>query len=182
MNSSDAASDWRVTLMKIIEELNAEQYKKMVSLLTKIPGGKREAGRTEMADIIIETYGSGRSITEIRRVMSEIPRNDDKILGYLLPYVQKLEKTNKQNPSNESFQDQFPAANLRKRKYDKMDAEVSGQVNKQNNPHSTIIPIAKLKSFGELGEKGIQVKVITKSQLVPYKTKEGNKTRQKFFT
>ncbi|XP_012994513.2 uncharacterized protein LOC106024795 [Esox lucius] len=170
MNSSD--ENWRDTLIKILEELTNEEYKKMVSLLPGIPGGKKQTAKLKMVDTIIKHFGSDGSIAEIITVMKKIPRNDPTIRGFLIPFVQKLER-NKQNPRNKSFEDESPAANRRKRKNEgKLETEVSGPATKKLD---TIIPIASLKSCEKFVNKGIQVKVIRISQMISYNTKEGEK-------
>lgn len=89
---------WKKALTSILEELTSKQYKKMLFFLDKIPqGSKCIRANEEMAQRIIEYYGVKQSVSEIKRIMPDIPRNDDKIQDLLKPFVNKKEKKQKKN-------------------------------------------------------------------------------------
>ncbi|XP_036071071.1 uncharacterized protein LOC112142445 isoform X2 [Oryzias melastigma] len=81
--------EWKSALIKILEELDGQQYEKTLLLLEKIPKGKKEdKSREQMAQTIIEHYGE-ESVLEIDRIMKEIPRMDYPVQKLLQPFVEK---------------------------------------------------------------------------------------------
>ncbi|XP_036071072.1 uncharacterized protein LOC112142445 isoform X5 [Oryzias melastigma] len=83
------AEEWKSALIKILEELDGQQYEKTLLLLEKIPKGKKEdKSREQMAQTIIEHYGE-ESVLEIDRIMKEIPRMDYPVQKLLQPFVEK---------------------------------------------------------------------------------------------
>ncbi|XP_066578680.1 uncharacterized protein LOC136768396 [Amia ocellicauda] len=87
---------WLETLVRIVEELNEVQYKKMQNYLTKIPHGTMEGTcKMAMPQLIISTYGLEDSVREVARIMKLIPRNDPTILNLLQPF--EIKKENEQS-------------------------------------------------------------------------------------
>eukprot|EP00066_Takifugu_rubripes_P009217 XP_003975963.2 PREDICTED: uncharacterized protein LOC101067288 [Takifugu rubripes] len=95
--------EWKQTLTFIVEELDNQQFKKLLELLSKIPKGQKTPNiRGNMAQIIIEHYGLKDSVVAIDDAMEKIPRRDDKIQEPLKAFVEKLKantgKKRKRNP------------------------------------------------------------------------------------
>ncbi|XP_029924325.1 uncharacterized protein LOC115371236 [Myripristis murdjan] len=99
MEADVSESRWRNVLTSIIEDLTEKHYKKMLSSLNVIPQGQWSRPREEMPHIIIETLGRERSISEMQRVLEDLPRKDDKIQEPLRPFVEKLKKKQQQEES-----------------------------------------------------------------------------------
>ncbi|MEQ2261689.1 hypothetical protein XENORESO_014195, partial [Xenotaenia resolanae] len=91
-----STTGWKRALTKILEDLSEEQYRKMLEFLDKIPKSlKRCSLRELMPQSIIEHYGEDGSISEISKIMEEIPRRDHAIQDLLRPFVEKLEEDRK---------------------------------------------------------------------------------------
>ncbi|RVE63410.1 hypothetical protein OJAV_G00135760 [Oryzias javanicus] len=86
-----AAERWKLTLIKILEQLDDQQYEKTLLLLKKIPKRKKEEkSRAQMAQTIIEHYGDEKSVLEVDRIMKVIPRMDNAVQNLLRPFVEKI--------------------------------------------------------------------------------------------
>ncbi|CAJ1063688.1 uncharacterized protein LOC117812720 [Xyrichtys novacula] len=86
---------WKKDLTAIMEELTEQQYMKMLYNLDKIPEGLRtNKVRVEMSQIIIQYYGTEKSISLIEKEMKALPRLDIAVQGKLRPHVEKLKKLN----------------------------------------------------------------------------------------
>ncbi|XP_066578894.1 protein gustavus [Amia ocellicauda] len=80
--------NWKIALCKIIDELEHEEYKRMLMFLNDtLPTVKKEKDRAEMPAVIISYYGEEKSVTVIQEVLKKIPRNDDKMLNLLKPFA-----------------------------------------------------------------------------------------------
>ncbi|XP_029703809.1 uncharacterized protein [Takifugu rubripes] len=95
--------EWKQTLTFIVEELDNQQFEKLLELLSKIPKGQKTPNiRGNMAQIINEHYGLEDSVFAIVDAMETIPRRDDKIQEPLKAFVEKLKantgKKRKRNP------------------------------------------------------------------------------------
>ncbi|KAK2882298.1 ribonuclease kappa-B isoform X1 [Channa argus] len=148
MKRADLEKKWKIRLISILEELDAQQYRKTLSLLTKIPKGFK-SGRTKeiMVQKIIEEYGLEKSILEIRKIMEIIPRRDCAIQDLLKPFKKITDKP----PKKKKAQQRSKTSGERK-------------------------TIRQLKSSGYLlDEEIIVVKVVKKSDLIPYTTQQGEK-------
>lgn len=94
---------WKQTLTLIVEELDKQQYKKLLELLVKIPKSqKMSKSRENMPQIIIEHYGLDDSVLAIHDAMQKIPRRDNKIQKPLKTFVEKL-KAKQENNTGEHF-------------------------------------------------------------------------------
>lgn len=89
--SDISAAEWKKKLTSILEDLNHEQYGKLLETLDKIPKCQKEKSRENMPQIIMEHYGFDGSVAAIAEAMEEIPRRDPQIQGLLEPFVKKLE-------------------------------------------------------------------------------------------
>ncbi|XP_022600471.1 uncharacterized protein LOC111221381 isoform X2 [Seriola dumerili] len=101
MSLNDFERRWTTALNSILEELRENEYNKLLFSLDKIPTGVKYAKtREEMPQIIIQYYGTEKSITVIKKEMEQLPRMDCKVQGPLRPFVDKLKKNNqKKNKS-----------------------------------------------------------------------------------
>ncbi|XP_074466304.1 uncharacterized protein LOC141752342 [Sebastes fasciatus] len=84
---------WKAALVSILEELTEPQFSKLLFKLDTIPQGVK-SGRTreDIAHIIVQYYGTEKSITVIDKEMKLLPRNDAAVQQLLLPFVEKLKK------------------------------------------------------------------------------------------
>ncbi|XP_066578792.1 uncharacterized protein LOC136768467 [Amia ocellicauda] len=90
MSAEKAESAWRQALYNIIDELRREEYKKMLSLLDKIPQGvKDKALKQDLPQIILCHLGLENSIKTVQVIMAKIPRNDPRMLQLLEPFILK---------------------------------------------------------------------------------------------
>lgn len=81
-------------LLSIMEELDEEQYEKMLLLLGKIPRRKKTGSRPQMVETVLQVYGEKESINVVDNIMKKIPRNDRAVQDLLKPFVGK-KKTGK---------------------------------------------------------------------------------------
>ncbi|XP_061595124.1 uncharacterized protein LOC133459267 [Cololabis saira] len=169
--ASISATKWKPALTAIIEELDPEQYEKMLGFMEEMPKGQRTSkSREQMAQMIIEHYGEKKSILEIRDVMAMIPRNDPKVQDLLRPFLKKQKEEEKENKKVHESEDE-------EMQYDS-DGMKSPQTDKEINIPGWRQSIKDLKINGYLDRKVIAGKVVQKSGLRTYKTKEKVK---KFF-
>ncbi|XP_066578876.1 uncharacterized protein LOC136768528 [Amia ocellicauda] len=91
--------EWTSALSDVIENLESEKYKKMLNRLTDLSSEEKRNDREDMAKVIIQHYGVKESVTVIADVMKKIPRNDDKIVNLLKPFVTAI-KQREQEESN----------------------------------------------------------------------------------
>ncbi|XP_056253526.1 uncharacterized protein LOC130182552 [Seriola aureovittata] len=99
--TQDFERRWTIALNSILEELRENEYNKLLFSLDKIPTSVKYAKtREEMPQIIIQHYGTEKSITVIKKEMEQLPRMDCRVQGPLRPFVDKLKKNNqKKNKS-----------------------------------------------------------------------------------
>ncbi|XP_062289306.1 uncharacterized protein LOC133994117 [Scomber scombrus] len=86
-------SKWKTTLTSILEQLDEQEYKKMLFCycFDKIPKRmKTSKFREEMPQIIIQCLGVDGSISAIKEAMEQIPRMDSAVQDKLRPFVNKL--------------------------------------------------------------------------------------------
>ncbi|KAF1378103.1 hypothetical protein PFLUV_G00186630 [Perca fluviatilis] len=84
---------WKTALNSILEELTEAEFRKMLFNLVKIPQGvKTGKAREYIPDLIVQYYGTEGSISEIDKIMKNIPRQDAAVQEPLRPFVEKLKK------------------------------------------------------------------------------------------
>ncbi|XP_030603057.1 uncharacterized protein LOC115792598 [Archocentrus centrarchus] len=193
--SAISEEEWRIILTEILEDLDEQQYNKMLICLSEIPKCVKTKSREEMPQAIIERYGVETSIHRINEVMDQIPRKDAKVQDWLRPFVDKLknkqEKTGKKRKSCEmdsKSEDETPEAGFKKNNIvsdspsdeeAEADELKSPQPDKKRKIPPWRISIHDLKIFGDLGKKAIAGKVVQKSGPRTYQTK--NKKKKFFF-
>lgn len=94
--SDVSAAQWKKALTFIREELDKNEYWKLLNILEKIPKGKKNENPEQLPQMIIEYYGLEGSIAAIDDAMQEIPRRDPKIQDRLQPFVEKLKANEKE--------------------------------------------------------------------------------------
>ena len=93
MSANISESEWKTALTSILEELDDQEYTKMLccSYFDKIPKGvKTSKSRAEMPQTIIQDLGVDESISATNEAMLFIPRRDSAIQDKLRPFVDKL--------------------------------------------------------------------------------------------
>lgn len=88
--SGFSEAEWKKALTSILEELDSQQFRKLLEILDKIPKRQKEVSEEKMPRIIIEYYGPAGSVAAIDDAMEQIPRRDEKIQGQLQPFMEKL--------------------------------------------------------------------------------------------
>ncbi|XP_078122671.1 uncharacterized protein LOC144528097 isoform X6 [Sander vitreus] len=84
---------WKTALSSILEELTESEFRKMLFNLVKIPQGVKDGKtREEIPYLIVQHYGTQGSISEIDKIMKNIPRQDAAVQEPLRPFVEKLKK------------------------------------------------------------------------------------------
>ncbi|TDH05403.1 hypothetical protein EPR50_G00142630 [Perca flavescens] len=84
---------WKTALSSILEELTEPEFRKMLFNLVKIPQGvKTGKAREYIPDLIVQYYGTEGSISEIDKIMKNIPRQDAAVQELLRPFLEKLKK------------------------------------------------------------------------------------------
>ncbi|XP_041807510.1 uncharacterized protein LOC121616777 isoform X2 [Chelmon rostratus] len=175
--SDISEEEWKTSLTSILEELDSQQYSKMLECLKKIPKGQKTTrSREKMPQKIIEHYGLEESINAIKDAMDQVPRRDSTVQDLLRPFLDKLrnkheerskEKKRKHDPLEENGE--RPAADQKK----------SCRTDKETNSRSWEKSISDLKSSSELLDTHVIAgKVVQKSGLRTYQTREHVK---KFF-
>lgn len=181
-----STTGWKKTLTNILEELDQDQYKKLLEYLDKIPKSRKNAiCREGMPQIIIEHYGEDESILKIKDIMEEIPRRDHQVQDQLRPFVEKVEekrgKKRKSGTDPESEVDQDSPAGQKKKKTIDPDSDDDDDV-KTGDPEGpqsekkTEVPqlrttIKLLKETGSPNGKPVGGEVVQKSDLISCKTK-----------
>ncbi|XP_032432958.1 uncharacterized protein LOC116728764 [Xiphophorus hellerii] len=198
------SSEWKSALSRIIVELSEQQYQSMLDKLEKIPKSVKHKTHIEhTAQTILEHYGEEESIAEIRRIMDEIPRRDEKVQKLLRPFVEKPGM--KRKPGPESEEQQESPSELKKKKTESDDDDVKTGFEKNNivsdsdssddetqaddpgSPQSEKATITKveippwrqsiklLKESGDTNGKPVFGKVVQKSALRTYENKKKKK-------
>uniref|UniRef100_UPI0037E87D32 uncharacterized protein n=1 Tax=Semicossyphus pulcher TaxID=241346 RepID=UPI0037E87D32 len=92
--SEISEKDWKNALMSILEELDKNQYNKMLEYLKKIPKSQRKSflSKEKMPATIIEYYGLRESISAVNEAMDNIPRRDAAVQELLQPFVDQLKR------------------------------------------------------------------------------------------
>ncbi|XP_037605146.1 uncharacterized protein LOC119476042 [Sebastes umbrosus] len=184
--SGISEKDWKRALTSILEELGRSQYRKMLELLETIPECQKSGSvKEKMPGIIIQYYGLKESISAINDLMQDIPRNDEKIQNLLRPFVAKLKdeqeketqgKKRKREEKDEVLKPPFKV--LDQQESCTPDKEPNTDVfQSRNRPWKK--SICDVKTSGVLETEGISVKVVQKSGLRTYQTKE--KVKRFFF-
>ncbi|KAK5610270.1 hypothetical protein CRENBAI_007886 [Crenichthys baileyi] len=195
--SEKSTTGWKRALTKILEELGDEQYQKMLEFLDDIPKSvKRSSLREHMAQSIIEHYGEDGSISEISKIMQEIPRRDHAIQDLLRPFVEKLEEEKKGKKKKRNGPCSKPEKKRRTssagfQKHNVVsDSDSSDDESETDDPEhpqsgqkleipSWRTTIKNLRNSGDTAGKPIAAKVFQKSSLRTYETK--TKKKEFFF-
>ncbi|XP_039632619.1 uncharacterized protein LOC120543565 [Perca fluviatilis] len=173
--SDVSEEEWKRALTSIVEDLEPEQYIKMLECLEKIPKGQRSStSREKMPGKIIEHYGLLNSISEINKAMDYIPRKDPTIQDLLRPFVDKREKNNRgKKRKREQDGEEEVLRDLTQDQPKILDQQKSSQPDEERN-----IPFWKsiwdVKRSGILETDIIVGKVVQKSELRTYKNKDKN--------
>ncbi|XP_062289303.1 uncharacterized protein LOC133994114 isoform X2 [Scomber scombrus] len=108
-------SEWKTALTSILEQLDEQEYNKMLfcSCFDTIPKRmKTSKFREEMPQIIIQFLGVDGSISAIKEAMLFIPRRDPAVQNKLRPFVNKLsikQEEETKGPRRENLQRNLPA-------------------------------------------------------------------------
>ncbi|XP_031162584.2 uncharacterized protein LOC116054974 [Sander lucioperca] len=170
--SDISEEEWKRALTSIVEELEDDQYIKMLEFLVDIPKSQKSStSREKMPGKIIEHYGLLKSISEIDKAMDYIPRRDPKIQDLLRPFVDKLrnEQENKNQGKKRKREQDGEEEVLRDLTQDQpkiLDQQKSSQPDKKS--------IRDVKLSGILETDVIVGKVVQKSELRTYKNKNKN--------
>ncbi|XP_007238447.3 uncharacterized protein LOC103035600 [Astyanax mexicanus] len=87
---------WYDCLVKILEDLSEEQFKKMKNKMCsmqndRIPTSHAEdKDRNTLARNMIERWGEEKCISYTRDILKDIPRNDKEIIKIILPFLQSI--------------------------------------------------------------------------------------------
>lgn len=86
--------DWLAALFDILDELDEEQLKRLKSIakalegLPQIPKGKLEKAKgSELAVLLIESWGFEASVKATQALMKKLPRNDFAVTSKLIPFL-----------------------------------------------------------------------------------------------
>ncbi|XP_069055156.1 uncharacterized protein [Lepisosteus oculatus] len=85
--------EWAGALNEVIEELEADEYKKLKNILHQKGMPRGLLGDTEKQDLahrIVSHFGTEASVHVIQEAMARIPRNDAAIQELLKPFVEQL--------------------------------------------------------------------------------------------
>ncbi|XP_069055167.1 uncharacterized protein [Lepisosteus oculatus] len=88
-----SSEGWAGALNEVIEELEANEYKKLKNILHQkgMPRGTLEdTEKQDLAHRIVSHFGTEASVHVIQEAMASIPRNDPVIQGLLKPFVEQL--------------------------------------------------------------------------------------------
>ncbi|XP_069001788.1 uncharacterized protein [Embiotoca jacksoni] len=173
---------WKEALTSILEDLTEEECQKMLFLLDKIPNSEKNSkSRVQMVQKILQHFGLFNSITEMNNIVEKIPRNDEKVQKLLRPFVDKLKVKEKKGLKRNIESDSV----FSEEEEEEEEEEVKADEPKTKNPNEERkIPsrrktVADLLISGETDQKIIQGKVVQKSGLRTYMTK--NKEKKVFF-
>ncbi|XP_071362627.1 uncharacterized protein [Trachinotus anak] len=201
MSEEISEKEWKKSLTSILKRLTISQYKEMLENLEKIPESLRNKSREKMPKIIIEHYGLHDSISAIHDAMEAIPRRDSAVQDLLRPFVDKLrkkqeteskgKKRKRVSESESEDEKKEPVAGFQKNNVisdsESSDEEQKAAADQQKSCKAdqvTKIPpwrktIHELRISGDLGQKAVVGKVVQKSALRTYQTKE--KVKKFFF-
>ncbi|XP_033969989.1 uncharacterized protein LOC117469628 isoform X3 [Trematomus bernacchii] len=167
---------WRTALSSILDQLTADEFRKLLFNLEKIPQGLKEGRvRGDMPSVIIQHYSTEGSITLMDRLMKDLPRLDAAVQQPLRGMKDELKKLRQKKKAATSK----PADSGAVPKKKEPAAEVSGGSETQSLDDSIeklilavklLAPQEKsifdLKSSGILETEAIVGKVVKKSELV----------------
>ncbi|XP_027129328.1 uncharacterized protein LOC113744337 isoform X2 [Larimichthys crocea] len=167
--SDISEEEWKEALLSIMEELNEEQFEKLLFRLTDIPTSqKKNKSKQEMAQKILEHYGLKKSISVIDDAMDWIPRKDPRIQNLLRPFVDKLKNEHENGHKTVKITNDSVEGEERS----STDQQKSCQPDRTNT-FPWKIPICDLKPSSDFGDiLGIIGKVVQKSALRTYNTRD----------
>ncbi|XP_068587880.1 uncharacterized protein [Cebidichthys violaceus] len=179
--SDVSEEEWRSDLTFILESLDDQQYKKTLEFLDEIPRSRKcDTSREQMPATIIQHYGLPGSISAINDVMVKIPRNDPRLQNKLKPHVEKLrqeQEKDKQGKKRKRDEDGV-LTDVTQNQFDIQNQQKSCQPTNETNA-TWRKSIRDLESSTILETDGFVGKVVQKSGLRPYQTKD--KARKCFF-
>ncbi|XP_029375486.1 uncharacterized protein LOC115054398 [Echeneis naucrates] len=197
MSEDISEKEWRKNLNNVLKNLDMSQYTETLEHLDRIPKSvKDKKSREEMPKTIIEYYGLEGSILEIERIMDLIPRRDSDVQDLLCPFVDKLKKKqeakkktgSKRKHGSESEKRREPEPGFKYKKNriisdsDSSDEDDEPEADrpqsykqKETNIPSWRKSIRDLKESGHLEQKAVAGKVVKKSDLRRYETKQTEK-------
>ncbi|XP_028277198.1 uncharacterized protein LOC114446015 [Parambassis ranga] len=158
---------WKQALGSILEELDETQYMKLL-MLSKIKRCLRDKPKEEMPEILIQHYGVEKSITAIRGIMEKIPRRDEAVQSQLKPFVDELKAKKKKGFKRKKVVSDPESSDEEQ----ETDSGAVVQQPLQAEKQSGRITIKNLEHGGDLEKKIVTVKVLQKSGLRTYKTKQ----------
>nr|XP_015195450.1 PREDICTED: uncharacterized protein LOC107076349 [Lepisosteus oculatus] len=85
--------EWAGALNEVIEELDADEYKKLKNILNQKGMPRGVLGDIEKQDLahrIVSHFGTEASVHVVQEAMARIPRNDAAIQELLKPFVEQL--------------------------------------------------------------------------------------------
>lgn len=98
MSLKSLEDKWKSSLNEILEQLDQLQYEKMVVALDVIPRAlKADKTRLELTQLLVQYYGTIKSIKTVTKILDEIPRRDAAVQEPLRLVHQELENYMKQN-------------------------------------------------------------------------------------
>ncbi|KAL3043139.1 hypothetical protein OYC64_020953 [Pagothenia borchgrevinki] len=168
---------WRTALSSILDQLTADEFRKLLFNLEKIPQGLKEGRvRGDMPSVIIQHYSTEGSITLMDRLMKDLPRLDAAVQQPLRGMKDELKKLRQKKKAATSK----PADSRAVTKKKEPAAEVSGGSGETQSLDDSIeklilavrllAPLEKsifeLNSSGILETEAIVGKVVKKSELV----------------
>ncbi|XP_030603060.1 uncharacterized protein LOC115792600 [Archocentrus centrarchus] len=192
--SAISEDEWKTALTEILAKLEDKEYDKMWDFISEIPKQRKTAKlKKEMPQRIIKQYGVEKSIQKIRKAMDRLPRKDPAVQDLLRPFVDKLkikQDTEKKGKRKRTETDSKPEAGRSSTASASSDEEQEAEDKNDDEPQSSQPQkerrsqlwrksIHDLKIVGQLGNKAIAGKVVQKSGLRTYQTK--NKEEKFFF-
>nr|XP_015195085.1 PREDICTED: uncharacterized protein LOC102691721 isoform X2 [Lepisosteus oculatus] len=88
-----SSEGWETALNEVIEELEADEYKKLKNILHQegmFRGLLGDIEKQDLAHRIVSHFGMEASVHVVQEAMASIPRNDDRIQKLLKPFVEQL--------------------------------------------------------------------------------------------
>ncbi|XP_005951877.1 uncharacterized protein LOC102299698 [Haplochromis burtoni] len=195
---------WETALTEILAKLDDKEYDKMWEFVSKIPKQKKTKKlKREMPQKIIKQYGVNESIQRIKNAMNKI-RKDPGVQDLLRPFVDQLKSKaeaekkgtkRKLSETDSKAEDMKSEAGKSSAASDSLDVEQEaegkndGKLTAKDEPgrlpqkdrksQSWRISIGELKASGNPGNKAIGGKIVQKSGLRTYQTR--NKEKKFFF-
>ncbi|XP_051793957.1 uncharacterized protein LOC110945844 [Acanthochromis polyacanthus] len=169
--------NWKSALTDLLEELDKPQYSKMLLYLTIPKSQKSPKQKANMPQTIIEHYGVEQSILEVSEVMDKIPRKDSAVQDLLRPFVDKVRSNQEKEKKGTKRKQETDSRSANKKQKSADDELKSHKSDKENVIQTWRTTIEDLKITHDATKKTIFGKVVQKSGLRTYQTKD----QKKFF-